>query len=106
MGQKTITRADLAETVFRKVGLSRTESANLVEIVLEEICSAIERETNVMLSGFGTFHTREKGERIGRNPKTGEEAPISKRRVVTFKASRVLKDSVLRAHRRRVAKGN
>ncbi|WP_276120088.1 integration host factor subunit alpha [Pararhizobium qamdonense] len=103
MGPTTVTRADLAETVYKKVGLSRTESAYLVEMVLDEICAAIEHDSNVMLSGFGTFRVRDKGERVGRNPRTGEEAPILKRRVVTFKASHVLKNKIIRSHRRYIA---
>ena len=91
MGGKTITRADLAEAVYRKVGLSRTESSQLVEMVLEEVCNAIVRGESVKLSSFATFHVRSKNERIGRNPKTGVEASISPRRVVVFKASHVLK---------------
>ena len=98
MGGKTITRADLAESVFRKVGLSRTESAALVEMVIEEICDAIVRGETVKLSSFATFQVRDKNERIGRNPKTGEEVPISPRRVMTFKASNVLKQRVLKSH--------
>jgi integration host factor subunit alpha len=98
MGGKTVTRADLAESVFRKVGLSRTESAALVEMVIEEICDAIVRGETVKLSSFATFHVRDKNERIGRNPKTGEEVPISPRRVMTFKASNVLKQRVLKSH--------
>ena len=98
MGGKTLTRADLAEAVYRKVGLSRTESAELVEAVLDEICEAIVRGETVKLSSFATFHVRDKNERIGRNPKTGEEVPILPRRVMTFKASNVLKSRILRAH--------
>lgn len=98
MGGKTITRADLAESVFRQVGLSRTESAALVEMVIEEICNAIVRGETVKLSSFATFQVRDKSERIGRNPKTGEEVPISPRRVMTFKASNVLKQRILNAH--------
>ncbi|HET7411742.1 MAG TPA: integration host factor subunit alpha [Pararhizobium sp.] len=98
MSGKTITRADLAESVFRKVGLSRTESAALVEMVIEEICNAIVRGESVKLSSFATFQVRDKNERIGRNPKTGEEVPISPRRVMTFKASNVLKQRVLKEH--------
>lgn len=98
MGGKTLTRADLAEAVYRKVGLSRTESAELVEAVLDEICEAIIRGETVKLSSFATFHVRDKNERIGRNPKTGEEVPILPRRVMTFKASNVLKNRILRAH--------
>ena len=71
MGGHTLTRADLAEAVYRKVGLSRTESAQLVEAVLDEICEAIVRGETVKLSSFATFHVRDKNERIGRNPKTG-----------------------------------
>jgi len=99
MGGKTITRADLAEAVYRKVGLSRTESSQLVEMVLDEICGAIVRGETVKLSSFATFQVRSKNERIGRNPKTGEEVPISPRRVMTFKASNVLKQRILDAHR-------
>ncbi|GAB5508443.1 MAG: integration host factor subunit alpha [Rhizobiaceae bacterium] len=99
MGGKTITRADLAEAVYRKVGLSRTESSQLVEMVLEEICNAIVRGESVKLSSFATFHVRSKNERIGRNPKTGEEVPILPRRVMTFKASNVLKNRILRSHK-------
>ncbi|MDF2372836.1 MAG: integration host factor subunit alpha [Rhizobiaceae bacterium] len=101
MGDKTITRADLAEAVFRKVGLSRTESASLVEMVIDEICNAIVQGESVKLSSFATFQIRDKNERIGRNPKTGEEVPISPRRVMTFKASNVLKERVLDAHIKR-----
>ncbi|MGN6535819.1 MAG: integration host factor subunit alpha [Mesorhizobium sp.] len=104
MGGKTLTRADLAEAVYRKVGLSRTESAELVEAVLDEICTAIVRGETVKLSSFATFHVRSKNERIGRNPKTGEEVPISPRRVMTFKASNVLKQRILAAHRAVMAK--
>lgn len=104
MSGKTITRADLAEAVFRKVGLSRTESAALVEMVIEEVCNAIVRGETVKLSSFATFQVREKNERIGRNPKTGEEVPILPRRVMTFKASNVLKQQVLKAHLARLAK--
>ncbi|MCV0396378.1 MAG: integration host factor subunit alpha [Rhizobiaceae bacterium] len=98
MGGKTLTRADLAEAVYRKVGLSRTESAQLVEMILDEICDAIVRGESVKLSSFATFHVREKNERIGRNPKTGEEVPILPRRVMTFKASNVLKARILQSH--------
>jgi len=101
MGGKTLTRADLAEAVYHKVGLSRTESAGLVEAVLDEICDAIVRGETVKLSSFATFHVRSKNERIGRNPKTGEEVPILPRRVMTFKASNVLKNRILRTHQHR-----
>lgn len=101
MGEKTITRADLAEAVFRKIGLSRTESAYLVESVLEEICSTIARGEGVKISSFGSFLVREKNERVGRNPKTGQEVPISPRRVAVFKPSNVMKDRILAAHEER-----
>ncbi|KQT88445.1 integration host factor subunit alpha [Aurantimonas sp. Leaf443] len=98
MGDKTLTRADLTEAVFRKIGLSRTESAYLVEMVLEEICSTIAKGESVKISSFGSFLVREKNERVGRNPKTGEEVPISPRRVAVFKPSNVMKDRILQAH--------
>lgn len=98
MANKTVTRADLADAVCRKVGLSRTESASLVEMILNEVCDAIVKGETVKLSSFATFHVRSKSERIGRNPKTGEEVPISPRRVMTFKASNVLKQRILDSH--------
>jgi len=98
MTGKTLTRADLAEAVYRRVGLSRTESAELVESVLGEICDAIVRGETVKLSSFATFQVRNKNERVGRNPKTGEEVPILPRRVMTFKASNVLKTRIIQSH--------
>ncbi len=94
MTGKTITRADLCEAVYQTVGLSRTESANLVELVLDEICGSIVRGESVKLSSFGSFLVRSKGERVGRNPKTGEEVPISPRRGMVFKPSNVLKQKI------------
>ena len=94
MMSKTVTRADLCEAVYQKVGLSRTESASLVELVLKEITDCLERGETVKLSSFGSFVVRKKGQRIGRNPKTGEEIPITARRVVTFHASQKLKAMV------------
>jgi len=94
MGGKTITRADLCEAVYQKVGLSRTESADLVEMVLDEISDCLVRGESVKLSSFGSFLVRSKGERIGRNPKTGEEVPILPRRVMVFKPSNVLKQKI------------
>ena len=91
---KTITRADLAETVYEQVGLSRNESADLVEQVLDEISKTLVTGENVKISSFGSFSVREKGERIGRNPKTGVEVPILPRKVLVFKASHVLKDKI------------
>ena len=87
----TATRADLADAVYRKLGLSRAESAALVEVVLEEITVAIARGENVKLSSFGSFRERSKGTRMGRNPKTGVEVPITPRRVIAFKPSNVMK---------------
>jgi len=100
MAGKTITRADLADAVCRQVGLSRTESASLVEMILDVVRDSIVRGETVKLSSFATFHVRDKTERIGRNPKTGQEVPISPRRVMTFKASNVLKNRILDAHRK------
>ena len=91
MAGQTITRADLCEAVYQKIGLSRTESSKLVEAVLDEICVAVARGENVKLSSFGSFVVRDKGERIGRNPKTGVEVPIEPRRVMVFKPSNVMK---------------
>ncbi len=90
----TLTRADLAETIHRKVGLSRAESLNIVESILGHMCDAMSDGENVKISGFGTFLLRDKGERVGRNPKTGVEVPITPRRVMTFRASKMLKDKV------------
>jgi integration host factor subunit alpha len=94
MSERTITRADLAEAVYAQVGLSRNESASLVEVVLDEIADTLIKGDNVKISSFGSFSIRQKGERIGRNPKTGVEVPILPRRVLVFRASHVLKDSI------------
>ena len=88
---KTVTRTDLSEAVYQKVGLSRAESAKLVEQVLGEVGDSLVSGKAVKLSGFGTFIVRSKGERVGRNPKTGVEVPIEQRRVMLFKPSEVLK---------------
>ena len=104
MTNNTLTRMDLSEAVFREVGLSRNESAQLVESVLQHMSDALVAGETVKISSFGTFSVREKNERIGRNPKTGEEVPISPRRVMTFKASNVLKQRILRSHLQRKAK--
>ena len=90
----TLTRADLADTVHRKLGLSRAESANVVERVLHHMCHALSKGANVKVSGFGTFILRDKGQRIGRNPKTGIEVPIAPRRVMTFRASQIMRDEI------------
>ena len=89
-----MTRADLAEIVYQKVGLSRTELAELVQSVLDEISDAAARGETIKLSGFGSFVVRSKGERVGRNPKTGVEVPILPRRVMVFKPSNVLKAKI------------
>ncbi|MGL4636954.1 MAG: integration host factor subunit alpha [Beijerinckiaceae bacterium] len=94
MANQTLTRADLAEAVYKQLGLSRSESADLVELILAEIADAIERGENVKLSSFGSFLVRSKAERVGRNPKTGVEVPITPRRVMVFKASNVLKGRI------------
>jgi integration host factor subunit alpha len=97
MAEQTVTRADLSEAVYQEVGLSRNESADLVESVLNEISDALVRGEMVKISSFGSFAVRQKGERIGRNPKTGEEVPILPRRVLVFRASHVLKNRINRA---------
>lgn len=91
MAGRTVTRADLCEVVYQKVGLSRTESASLVEAVLKEISDSLAQGETVKLSSFGSFIIRDKGERIGRNPKTGVEVPIEPRRVMIFRPSNVLR---------------
>ena len=91
---KTITRADLTEALYEKVGLSRNESADLVESVLEEMCVSLEAGEEVKLSSFGTFSVQSKRERVGRNPKTGVEATITPRRVLSFRPSHILKNRV------------
>jgi integration host factor subunit alpha len=90
----TLTRADLADVVHSRLGLSRAESANIVERVLHHMCHALAQGANVKVSGFGTFILRDKGQRIGRNPKTGVEVPIAPRRVMTFRASQIMRDRV------------
>lgn len=90
----TVTRAQLSEAVYQQVGLSRNESSDLVESVLDEISDALANGSMVKISSFGSFAVRSKGERIGRNPKTGEEVPILPRRVLVFRASHVLKSRI------------
>ena len=94
MPARTVTREDLYDAVYRKVGLSRTEASKLVEQVLEEIIACIQRGETVKLSSFGLFVVRKKGQRIGRNLRTGKEVPIPPRRIVVFKPSRKLKERV------------
>lgn len=92
----TLTRADLAETINRKMGLSRAESLGLVEAILAHMCAAMADGQNVKISGFGSFVLRDKLERVGRNPKTGVEVPITPRRVITFRSSQLLKERIAR----------
>ena len=94
MSDKTLTRMDLSEAVFREVGLSRNESSQLVESVLDHMSDALVGGQTVKISSFGTFSVRDKAARVGRNPKTGEEVPIHPRRVLTFRPSHLMKDRV------------
>ncbi|QDC09558.1 integration host factor subunit alpha [Oceanicola sp. D3] len=100
MAGKTLTRMDLSEAVFREVGLSRNESAQLVESVLAYMSDALVAGESVKISSFGTFSVREKAARVGRNPKTGQEVPISPRRVLTFRPSHLMKDRVADGNRK------
>ena len=93
----TLTRADLSDVVHNRLGLSRSESAGLVERVLYHMCHALSEGRNVKISGFGSFILRDKGERVGRNPKTGVEVPIAPRRVMTFRASQIMRERIARA---------
>lgn len=94
---ETLTRADLAEALNREIGLSRADSAQMVEKILFHMCESLSRGENVKISGFGTFVLRDKGERVGRNPKTGVEVPIAPRRVLTFRASQMMRDRIVAA---------
>jgi len=100
MSEKTLTRMDLSEAVFREVGLSRNDSAQLVESVLSYMSDALVAGEQVKISSFGTFSVREKSARVGRNPKTGEEVPIEPRRVLTFRPSHLMKDRVAAGNKR------
>ncbi len=100
MSDKTLTRMDLSEAVFREVGLSRNESAQLVESMLEHMSDALVSGEQVKISSFGTFSVRDKSARIRRNPKTGEEVPIEPRRVLTFRPSHLMKDRVAAGNRK------
>jgi integration host factor subunit alpha len=99
MSEKTVTRMDLSDAVFREVGLSRNESAQLVESVLQHVSEALVRGEQVKISSFGTFSVRDKAQRMGRNPKTGEEVPIEARRVLTFRPSHLMKERVAAGNR-------
>ena len=94
MSEQTVTRAQLSDAVYQEVGLSRNESADLLELVLNEMVGALERGESVKISSFGSFSIRSKGKRIGRNPKTGEEVPILPRKVLVFRASQLLKSRI------------
>jgi integration host factor subunit alpha len=94
MPEQTITRAQLSEAIYQEVGLSRNESADLLELVLSEISTALARGEAVKISSFGSFSVRSKGQRVGRNPKTGEEVPILPRRVLVFRPSQLLKNRI------------
>jgi integration host factor subunit alpha len=94
MSGKTLTRADLAETVVQKVGLPRNESQELVELVIKVLSERLAEGEAVKLSSFGSFNIRQKGERVGRNPKTGQEVPITPRRVLVFRPSNIMKERI------------
>jgi len=100
MSEKTLTRMDLSEAVFREVGLSRNESSQLVEAVLAHMSDALVTGDSVKISSFGTFSVRAKSARVGRNPKTGEEVPIHPRRVLTFRPSHLMRDRVADGNKR------
>ncbi len=100
MAEKTLTRMDLADAVHDQVGLSRNESAELVESVLTHMSDALAGGESVKISSFGTFAIRDKAARIGRNPKTGEEVPITPRRVLSFRPSHLMKDRVAAGNKR------
>ena len=99
MSEKTLTRMDLTEAVFREVGLSRHEASQLVESVLTHVSDALVRGEQVKISSFGTFSVRDKNARMGRNPKTGEEVPITPRRVLSFRPSHLMKERVAQGNR-------
>jgi len=94
MAGNTLTRSDLSEAVYREIGLSRNESAEMVETILNRMTEALVAGETVKISSFGTFAVRDKGARMGRNPKTGEEVPIDPRRVLVFRPSHILKERV------------
>ena len=99
MSETTLTRMDLSEAVFNAVGLSRNDSAQLVESVIQHMSDALVRGESVKISSFGTFSVRDKAARVGRNPKTGEEVPIHPRRVMTFRPSHLMKEKVAEGNR-------
>jgi integration host factor subunit alpha len=99
MSDKTLTRMDLADSVHQEVGLSRNDSAALVESVLRHVSDALVQGETVKISSFGTFSVRAKAARVGRNPKTGKEVPIHPRRVLTFRSSHLMKDRIAQGNR-------
>ena len=99
MSDKTLTRMDLADAVHEEVGLSRNDSAVLVESVLRHVSDALVRGETVKISSFGTFSVRDKAARVGRNPKTGEEVPIHPRRVLSFRSSHLMRERVAQGNR-------
>ena len=99
MTGKTLTRMDLGESLVREIGLSRSESSDLVESVLAHLSDTLVSGEKVKISSFGTFSLRDKKARVGRNPKTGEEAPIVPRRVLTFRPSHLMKSSVAKGNK-------
>ena len=101
MSDKTLTRMDLSEAVFREVGLSRNDSAQLVESVLNHMSDALVKGEQVKISSFGTFSVRDKAARVGRNPKTGEEVPINPRRVLSFRPSHLMKERVAAGNKKK-----
>jgi len=103
MSENTVTRADLTEAVYEAVGLSRNESSDLVESVLFTVSDALVAGENVKISSFGSFVLRDKGERVGRNPKTGQEVPIEARRVLVFRPSQVMKERIDRSIKAKAA---
>lgn len=106
MSDKTLTRMDLAEAVHSEVGLSRNDSAALVEAVLTHISDALVQGETVKISSFGTFSVRDKAARVGRNPKTGEEVPIHPRRVLTFRSSHLMRERVAQGNAAATATGS
>lgn len=106
MSSKTLTRADLAEAMVQKVGLARNDAQDMVELILQEISDSLAKGENVKLSAFGSFGIRSKGQRIGRNPKTGQEVPITPRRVLVFKPSNIMKARINTALKTRSRNGS
>ncbi len=98
MDTKTMTKADLVEMLFNRMGMNKKDAKDMVDAFFDEIRSALESGRTVKLSGFGNFQLRDKAQRPGRNPKTGEEIAITARRVVTFHASQKLKEAVAKTH--------